>query len=186
MTDHFKDYDYLPFKDKIQEWEQKQTKKETKTMGVWEYDSSQAKEQGFETLPVGEYRIRFEEVELVTAKSGNEMLKINFSVSGHSSRLFHNLVFLPDKPEVTNTNLKAIYDSFGIPAGNMNFVEWVGKVGACKVKHEDYQGTAQAKIAWFIKKEKQDSLPAWQENASKAATKTNTNTSAKSESEIPF
>ena len=40
---------------------------------------------------------------------------------------------------------------------------WVGKVGAGKVKHEDYNGNTNAKVAYFISKDRQDRLPAWQE-----------------------
>lgn len=130
---------------------------------TWNYDETQAQEITFEVIPVGEYRIRFEEIEEVKSKSGNDMLKINFSVSGLKPRLFHNLVFLPDRPEITNTNLKAIYDSFGVKG--LNFQEWIGKVGACKVKHELYNGEPQARINYFIKKDAQDHLPAWEEKA---------------------
>jgi hypothetical protein len=47
-------------------------------------------------------------------------------------------------------------------------MSWIGKVGAAKVKHEKYNGEDREKIAYFIAKDRQDKLPAWQEPSNKA------------------
>ena len=39
-----------------------------------------------------------------------------------------------------------------------HFRGWVGKVGAARVKHEDYKGAPQAKVAYFISREKQEKM----------------------------
>lgn len=130
---------------------------------AWNFDETMVEERDFDVLPVGEYRIRFNYIEPTTTKNGDEMWKITFDVSGKSQKLFYNLVFLSSNPKITNGNLAQIYDSFGIPKGNMNPNDWIGKVGACKVKHREYEGEKYANVSWFIKREKQDKLPAWVE-----------------------
>jgi hypothetical protein len=129
----------------------------------WNFDESQVKEMVIKPIPAGEHRVRIEEIEEKTSKSGNEMLKMTFAVSGHNSKLFHYLVFMKDKPEMTNTNLARIYDSFDIQEKNLNYQAWIGKVGAAKTKIEMYDGKESSKIAWFLKKQDQASLPAWVE-----------------------
>ena len=115
-------------------------------------------------IPVGEYKIRIKSVEKKVSKNGNDMLSFQFDVSGQPSYLFHNIVFLPDRREITNRNLTQFFDSFkDIPAGDFTIANWVGKVGACKIKHEEYNGEPQARVHYFIKADKQSSLPAWQE-----------------------
>jgi hypothetical protein len=40
---------------------------------------------------------------------------------------------------------------------------------AAKIKHEDYEGQPQPKIAYFINKERQERLPAWSEPSNRAS-----------------
>jgi hypothetical protein len=75
---------------------------------------------------------------------------------------------MADNQKLTNQKLGEIFNSFGIPQGNLNTASWVGKVGAAKVKHEPYNGETSAKIAYFISKDRQDKLPAWVEPSNKA------------------
>ena len=145
-------------------------------------------------IPEGSYRIRIKNVEKKKASTGKDMLSFQFDVSGQPSYLFHNIVFLPDRPEITNGNLTRFFDSFkDIPAGDFTLANWIGKVGACTVKHEEYNGEDQARVGNFIKADKQTSLPAWQEPKRKSdgATSTPAPTSSDGfanipDSEIPF
>lgn len=116
-------------------------------------------EQKFDEIPVGEHRIRIASVEKAISKSGNDMLVLKFDVSGYSAQLWHYIVFLPDNPEITNRNLTQLFDSFGIEDDNFNLASWVGKVGGCVTKEDEY-GT---KIRYFLSKKKQESLPPWKE-----------------------
>lgn len=130
---------------------------------AWEFKREESK-GGFTPLPVGDYRIRIKNAEKAVAKTGKDMLSLTFEVSGHKNKIFHNIVFLPDRPEITNRNLTDLFDSFkDIPEGDFNLQNWVGKVGACRVKHEEYNGNTNAVIHYFIKADKQASLPAWVE-----------------------
>lgn len=129
---------------------------------AWEF---KREEQTFPVLPVGKYRIRVRSAEKAISKSsGNDMLSLQFEVSGSNTILYHYITFLNDKPEITNRMLTAFFDSFkDIEEGDFNMANWIGKVGACVVKHDDYNGSPTAKISYFIKADKQDELPPWVE-----------------------
>ena len=126
---------------------------------AWQF---KREEQQFETIPEGRHRIRIKSAEKALSKNGNDMLVLQFEVSGYSSILFHYIVFLDDRPEITNRNLTQFFDSFsGIPEGDFNMQNWIGKVGACTVKHEEYQGQMRPRVGYFIHKDKQGDLPNW-------------------------
>ena len=78
------------------------------------------------------------------------------------------MVFMNDNPDrirMTNDNLGRIFDSFGIQAGDLNLEHWKGKVGAAAIKNEpDNKGNIRASVNYFIQREKQNSLPMWQEH----------------------
>lgn len=135
---------------------------------AWEYKREESKK--FDLLPVGDYRIRIESAEKAVSKNGNDMLTFKFEVSGHNNKIFHNITFLKDNVSFTNQKLTEFFDSFkDIPEGEFDTSKWIGKVGACRVKHEEYNGNVNAKVNYFIRADKQDKLPAWvePENATK-------------------
>lgn len=124
----------------------------------------QREEQQFEVLPEGKYRIRIKSADKAVSMSGNDMLAFQFEVSGKPQILYHYIVFLDNRPEITNRMLTQFFDSFkDIKEGDFNMANWIGKVGACVVKHQDYNGNPSAKISYFLKPEKRTDLPAWQE-----------------------
>ena len=128
----------------------------------WNYQRDES--AGFKLIPEGAHRIRIESAEVGTASTGKRMLTLKFEVSGYSNKLFHNIVFLPDRPEITNRNLTQFFDSFkDIPEGDFNTANWAGKVGACMVKHGEWNGKSRAEIAYFISKDKQANLAPWKE-----------------------
>ena len=122
----------------------------------WNY---QREESTFEEIPVGEHRVRIAGADKAISKNGNDMLVLTLDVSGHKSRLWYYVVFLPDRPEITNRNLMAIFDSFDIPDGDFNLANWKGKVGACVTKQDEFS----TKVRYFISRKKQENLPPWQE-----------------------
>lgn len=135
----------------------------------WNYNREES--NGFSTnVPEGKHRIRVKSAEKAVSKSGNDMLVLQFDISGYNTTLYHYITFMNDKPEITNRMLTAFFDSFkDIPDGDFNMSNWVGKVGACVVKHEEYNGNVNAKISYFIKADKQDDLPAWKEPENSAS-----------------
>ena len=152
---------------------------------AWDY---QREEQHFEPLPEGRYRIRVRSVEKAMSSKGNDMLVFQFDVSGSNKVLYYYLVFMADRPEITNGKLTQFFDSFkGIKDGDFNTANWVGKVGACMIKHEDYQGEKRERISYFIKADKQKDLPAWQEGSNAAPIATGTGfASSDTGYDVPF
>jgi hypothetical protein len=134
----------------------------------WNFDNSQYQEHTFKPIPVGEHRVRIASAEEATSQAGNQMIKLTLDVSGYNSRIWHNVMFLADKQELTNQKLGELFNSFGIQPGNFNLPTWIGKVGAAKVKHETYNGEVSPKVNYFIGKDRQDKLPAWVEPSNKA------------------
>lgn len=127
----------------------------------WEYKREENK---FKPIPEGNHRIRIKEAEKAVSKNGNDMLSLQFEVSGYNSTLYHNIVFLNDRPEITNRMLTQFFDAFkDIEDGNFNMQSWIGKVGACNIKHEEYNGNMNAKVKYFIRADKQGDLPPWKE-----------------------
>lgn len=128
-------------------------------MAGWQY---QREESGYTPLAEGDYRIRVAAAKKTVAKSsGNDMLALEFDVSGKNAKLWHNISFLVDRPEITNRMLTQFFDGFkDIRDGDFNMQGWIGKVGACHVKHDD---RGRAKISYFIRADKQDDLPPWKE-----------------------
>lgn len=129
---------------------------------AWQFKREERK---FEVLPEGKYRIRVKSVDKAISKSGNDMLTLQFDVSGNNSILYHYITFLDDKPEITNRMLTQFFDSFkDIEEGDFNMANWIGKVGACMVKHDEYNGNPTARISYFISADRQGDLPPWQES----------------------
>lgn len=129
----------------------------------WEFKREESK--NFVTpLPEGRHRIRIKSADKAISKNGNDMLALQFDVSGYDVTLYHYIVFMTDRPEITNRNLTQFFDSFkDIPEGEFDISKWIGKVGACNVKHEEYNGNTNAKISYFIHADKQGDLPPWKE-----------------------
>jgi hypothetical protein len=134
----------------------------------WNFDNTQYTEQSFKPIPVGEHRVRIAQAEESTSQAGNQMIKLTLEVSGHNSKIWHNVVFMPDKQQLTNQKLGELFNSFEIQPGNFNLASWIGKVGAAKVKHEVYNGETSPKVNYFISRDKQANLPAWVEPSNKA------------------
>ena len=127
---------------------------------MWQY---KREEQSFEQVPVGKHRIRVLNADKAVSSKGNDMLALQFEVSGMNNILYHYIVFLNDRPEITNRMLTSFFDSFkDIKEGDFNMQNWIGKVGACKV-NVDKNDPDRTKLSYFIPADKQGELPAWKE-----------------------
>lgn len=152
----------------------------------WNYTRDESKGE-FSPIPEGAYRLRIVSVEKAVASTGKQMLTIKFDVSGQNSKLWHNIVFLPDRPEITNRNLTQFFDSFkDIAEGERDLSKWVGKVGAAVVKHREYNGKTKVDVDYFISKDKQANLPAWQEPANGANAPLDVNVGSGLDDVVPF
>lgn len=152
----------------------------------WNFNADDYKENDFAPIPVGDHRVRIANAEEKKSQNGNDMIVLTLDVSGHSGSLWFYLVFMPNNPQITNQRLGQIFDSFGIAPGNMNIETWKGKVGGCRVKHEQYNGETSAKVNYFLSRSKVDGLPAWSEPAGKASVTGGGNPVVTNDDDLPF
>ena len=124
----------------------------------WQYK----REESQNTIPEGRYRCVIESAEMAESKRGNDMIVLKLALSGQWMSVWYYLVFLDDRPEITNRNLTQLFDSFGMDEGDLCIANWVGKAGACTIKHDE---EGRAKVGYFIKKSRQDDLPPWEGDA---------------------
>lgn len=123
---------------------------------AWSYKRTE-----FPQIPEGRYRIRVRSAEKAISSKGNDMLALQFDVSGTKQILYHYITFLDDNPEITNRMLTQFFDSFkDIEDGDFNLAHWIGKVGACQVKHDN---DGKAKLHYFLRVNQQADLPNWKE-----------------------
>ena len=128
---------------------------------MWNFDPNQYEaKEGFTIIPVGDHRVRIEDVIFKKSNAGNDMFEITLAVSNQSSRLWYYLVLDSSDPKKTNQRIGTFFDSFGITDYNMaNYPRWKGKVGAVRVVHEEYNGDQQAKVRFCLSRKNQDKLP---------------------------
>lgn len=142
-------------------------------MPNWNYDASDYNPDGhFTPIPPGEYRVRIEAAEETTSKAGNEMIKLTLAVSGMNSKLWYYLVFprttdenFAQRKMMTNQSLGEIWESFNLKVGDLNVLNWRGKVGAARVKQspDKQTGEIRSSVAYFLTRKRQENLPAWRE-----------------------
>lgn len=138
-------------------------------MPVWNYDPTQYKEKNFEIIPVGDYRARIKDVVEKKFNSGNEGYEITLEINGYNSKIWFYLVLDPSDPAKTNQRIGDFFNSFGVTSPAMGSgKQWIGLVGAVRVKHDEYNGNTSAKVAYCINRARQDSLPAWKNGGSAA------------------
>ena len=139
-------------------------------MAQWNFDPSQYQEKSFELIPAGDYRARITDVVEKTFKSGNEGYEITLAINGYNSHLWYYLVLDKSNPTNTNQRIGEFFDSFGIAGTAMGTgKQWVGSAGAVRVKHEEYNGNMNAKVAYVIARKKQDKLAPWKVNGTTQA-----------------
>ena len=156
-------------------------------MANWTYDPSQYEERNFEIIPVGDYRARINDVVEKTFSSGNAGYEITLDINGYSSKMWFYLVLDKNNPAQTNQRIGDFFNSFGITSPAMGTgKQWIGSVGAVRVKHELYNGENRAKIAYCINRNRQDKLPAWQNTANTATQTTPAAPQVDIPSDLPF
>lgn len=157
-------------------------------MAQWTYDPSQYEEKNFEIIPVGDYRARIADVTEKTFKSGNQGYEITLDINGKNSKLWMYLVLDASNPAQTNQRIGDFFNSFGITNPAMGTgKQWIGAVGAVRVKHEQYEGETSAKVAYVIARNRQDKLAPWQNPTTAPNTAVPTNpASGIADGDLPF
>ena len=155
-------------------------------MANWNFDPSQYSEKNFEIIPVGDYRARIADVTEKKFSSGNEGYEITLDINGYNSKMWFYLVLDPSNVSRTNQRIGDFFNSFGITNHAMGSgKQWIGAVGAVRVKHELYEGNNTAKVAYCISRNRQEKLPAWK-NTSGAATPQPTYETVEIPDDLPF
>lgn len=136
----------------------------------WNYDPSQYEEKSFDIIPVGDYRARISDVVVKKFNSGNDGYEITLDINGYNSKMWFYLVLDASNPSQTNQRIGDFFNSFGITSPAMGTgKQWIGAVGAVRVKHEPYNGENRAKVAYCIARNRQDKLAPWQNTGSATA-----------------
>ena len=155
-------------------------------MANWTFDPSQYQEKEFALIPVGDYRVRIADVVEKTFSSGNGGYEITLDVNGYNSKVWFYLVLDASNPAQTNQRIGDFFNCFGITSTAMGTgKQWVGSVGAVRIKHDTYNGNTSAKVAYCINRNRQDNLPAWQNQPQQAAS-TGFSTNVELPEDLPF
>ena len=156
-------------------------------MANWTFDATQYEEQDFQLIPAGDHRVRIFDVAERTFNSGNEGYEITLSVNGHRSKLWFYLVLDRNDPKKTNQRIGDFFNSFGITDPNLGSGrQWVGKIGAVRVKHEEYNGNMSAKVAYVINRKNQDKLAPWKDNSGTPAPTAGFQATTVAPEDLPF
>ena len=135
-------------------------------MANWTFNPNEYTVNDYAPIPTGDHRVRINDVVEKRFSSGNEGFEITFDVSGHNGKLWFYLVLDHNDTKKTNQRIGTFFESFGIGDFDLSHYRgWIGKIGGVRVKHEEYNGSMSAKVAFCLSRKNQDKLPAWKGDA---------------------
>ena len=155
---------------------------------AWIFNPNEYEAKEFTIIPAGDHRVRISDVAGKTFKSGNNGFEITLEVSGHGGSLWFYLVLDPSDTKKTNQRIGTFFESFGITDYDLShYRNWIGKVGGVRVKHEEYNGSQSAKVAFCLNRKNQDKLPEAKFSSATATAPINTApTVTVDEDDLPF
>ena len=155
---------------------------------AWIFNPNEYEAKEFTIIPAGDHRVRISDVTGKTFKSGNNGFEITLEVSGHGGSLWFYLVLDPTDTKKTNQRIGTFFESFGIIDYDLSHYRgWIGKVGGVRVKHEEYNGSQSAKVAFCLSRKNQDKLPVAKFSTATATAPTNSAPfEAIGEEDLPF
>lgn len=128
-------------------------------MTKWNFNPSEYTEITFAPIPEGNRKVTIANVEEKIFNSGKEGFEITFDVDGFNSKLWYYLVFDPHDVAKTNQRIGMFFDSFAIQDHDFShYGNWIGKDGAVRVKHDMYNGSVTAKVAFCLSRSQQSTL----------------------------
>jgi len=131
-------------------------------MSSWFDPNSYTPEPAFRPIPVGDHRVRIVEVEETKSRAGAPMLKLTLEVSGYKGKLFDYIVQNEWAQKKVGEILEsaALLERIKAKGFSPNLLKLAA--GGVKVTHEDYNGEASAKVAYWLRRSKVNELPPWQ------------------------
>lgn len=128
-------------------------------MATWNFNVTEYTERTFDLIPEGDHRVRINDVKEKVFSTGNEGFEITFDVSGTKSKLWYYLVLDPRDSVKTNQRLGMFFDSFAIKDYDLShYLDWLGKDGAVRVRHNVYNGSKTANVAFCLSRNQQNRL----------------------------
>lgn len=128
-------------------------------MASWTYNASEYTARNFAPIPEGDHKVTINNVVEKIFTSGNEGFEITLDVPGFDSKLWYYLVFDPKDSVKTNQRIGMFFDSFAIQDHDFShFGRWIGQDGAVRVKHDMYNGSKTAKVAFCLSRSQQGKL----------------------------
>lgn len=129
-------------------------------MANWTFNPNEYTARDFGLIPEGDYKVTINNVVEKVFNSGNEGFEITLDVPGHNEKLWHYLVLDPNNSPKTNQRIGMFFDSFSIQDTNLsNYNNWVGKDGAVRVRHNIYNGSKTANVAFCLSRSQQGRIP---------------------------
>lgn len=156
-------------------------------MANWVFNPADYTATDFSIIPTGDHRVRINDVVEKTFSSGNNGFEITLDVSGHNGKLWFYLVLDHNDTKKTNQRIGTFFESFNIGDPDLShYRSWIGKIGGVRVKHEEYNGSNTAKVAFCLSRKNQDKLPAWKGDMPTTAVNTPNLQPIDTNSDLPF
>lgn len=125
----------------------------------WNFNPSEYQARNFELVPEGDHKVVINNVVEKVFNSGNQGFEITLDVAGANSKLWYYLVLDPNERAKTNQRLGMFFDSFRVCDYNLShYTDWIGKDGAVRVRHNVYNGSKTANVAFCLSRKQQDKL----------------------------
>jgi hypothetical protein len=113
-------------------------------------------------IPEGVHSVRIMNAYKARSGKGHDMIVIQLEVKGYVARLYYYIPFIDGQEEITNRRISQFFDSFqNIRNGDCDMSHWIGRVGACRVRHEAWQSETRAVIQYFIPADECVNIPPW-------------------------
>ena len=145
-------------------------------MADWNYSH----EEGKGTIAEGDRRcVIVNAEESVSKSSGNPMIIVTVRPSGSTAKVKSYIV----KNDNFNRNMTEFFAAFpAIEEGNLEFIEWIGALGAAKFGKDD---KGYLKVKWFLSPDKVENLPPFEGEVPERQTVTKLE-EIDDESDLPF